>query len=98
MVRKITAIMLAICFLVLLITAISMTWFDQPLRLRLGGPPFESSSGGFRHGAEPPRGGHGFFPRELHHMAGYGLLIFGAIHIGLNRRCLLSYVGIGRQR
>ncbi len=91
--RKITSVILTVCFIVLLITVAFMSGPKHQEGMRRGGPPVASANAEMRHSAKSPHGNRGFFPKELHELAGYTFLVFGIVHIVINGKCLLSYVG-----
>lgn len=93
--RKITSVILTVCFIVLLITVAFMAGPKHQEGMRRGGPPVASANAEMRHSAKPPHGA--FFPKELHELAGYTFLVFGIVHIVINGKCLLSYVRVRNQ-
>lgn len=98
--RKVTSVVLAVCFILILVTVIPMATRDK----HHGGPERERFASAHRGGGPvggemPPHGEHGeIFPRVIHEWAGYTFLVFGAIHVCLNRKCLFSYMRIKQGR
>lgn len=98
--RKVTSVVLAVCFVLILVTVIPMATRDKHHGGRKIGRFAAAQRGMGPHGGEmPPHGEHGdIFPRVIHEWAGYTFLVFGAIHVYLNRKCLFSYMGIKQRR
>ena len=95
--REAVSVVLAVAFVTLLVTVLAMESRSGGERERRpDGPPAVTERAD-----EAERGGHqepGFFPRKLHELAGFTVLIFGVVHVLYNGRRLLSYVGIRRSR
>ena len=103
--KKVISVILAISFIALLITVISMSTGGEH-----HGPPGGQMPPQFSDNATdaptgdavakampPPEGRGDFYPRKLHEIAGYSILFLGILHILYNGKCLLSYVGIKRR-
>ncbi len=103
--KKVISVILAICFIALLITVIPMASGGDhhgPPGGRMP-PQFSNNPTGAPAGDAiampmPPPEGHGdFFPRKLHEIAGYSILFLGILHILYNGKCLLSYLGVKKR-
>ncbi|MEN6519946.1 MAG: hypothetical protein ABFD46_02180 [Armatimonadota bacterium] len=96
--RKVTSILLAISFIAMFVTVVSMISSHGHDGHR--GRSAVASAVDTRDAppAPIPHGRHGFFPEELHKLAGILILFLGTIHIFYNGRALLSYVGIRPKR
>ena len=95
--RKFLSIALTINFILLLITVISVMGGHHHGMSHAGRPPFVSPGGHFDRGPHP-EGGDGFLPMPVHEFAGTLFLVLGLVHLVYNRKCLFSYLGIGRRR
>lgn len=99
MIRKIVSIILAISFIVLIITVIPMSRGGRH-REQFGkqrSVSVQQNVSGERNTAAPRSEHSSFFPVKLHKIAGYIFIVFGLVHVFYNGRSLLSYIGIKRR-
>ncbi|MEN6372700.1 MAG: hypothetical protein ABFD64_11890 [Armatimonadota bacterium] len=94
--RKVTSVILAISFIAMFVTVVSMMSGHEGQERHRGRPAVASAVNAGQAAAPAPtsHGRSGFFPEGLHKLAGVLILVFGLIHIFYNGRTLLSYVGI----
>lgn len=87
--RRLTSLILAIAFVILAVSGIQMA---GPQTIQPQGQ-VQSKVGGDKATAarEKP-----FYPKEAHELAGFVFIGAGLVHVGLNRRAMLAYLGNGK--
>jgi hypothetical protein len=90
---------LLISFATLSITGLAMTLFKGPGH-GSGPPPMQLNAAVQQDATATPisRPGPSFFPKELHELAGYVMLVAGSIHLLLNIRPIMNYLGFNSAR
>lgn len=89
--RKWISIMLTAAFLVLSVSGLQLAMGQKPASVQQQMSVSHNTDGA------APKGQLPFYPKQAHEWAGFLFIAAGAAHIGLNRRAMLSYVGIKKQ-
>lgn len=95
--RKASSIVIAVTFVVVLVTAVFMMGEDHHEGPRMRGPHARFASAE-RPQAEQRRGEEQIFAKHLHEVAGVVFLVFGIVHVVYNHRPLLAHFGVRRRR
>ncbi len=88
--RKITSIVLAVAFVIVSVSGIQMIVTPKPQNFQ---QQIAASYDGNKAKAEIP-----FYPKKAHEWAGYLFIGAGLVHVVLNGRPMLSYLGIRKKR
>jgi hypothetical protein len=94
--RRVISLVLLVSFLSVSITGLFMEGHGGKDRPR----PARSEIGTVANGVDAnhaSRPGPSFFPKGLHELAGYTMLVVGTIHLGLNFRPIKNYLGFRRR-
>jgi hypothetical protein len=83
--RRIISIILAISFVVVLITGIHMSVMPKPQNVYHNNPGVDKSL---------VKASGSFYPKKAHEWSGYLFIGAGLVHIVLNKRTMLSYLKI----
>ncbi|AIF50323.1 DUF4405 domain-containing protein [Pelosinus sp. UFO1] len=84
--RKITSIILTIAFIIVSVSGVQMAVVPKPKNV-------QQQMIGNRDGDKSmAMCGMAFYPKKAHEWAGYLFIGAGLVHIGLNRRPMLSYL------
>ncbi len=94
--RKVISLVLLLAFILVCFTGIFMethkSYGRHPSSINANDPGQRSVNG-----AVMDRRPASFFPKELHELAGYTMLLVGSIHLVLNFRVLKGYFGLRRR-
>jgi len=95
--RRATSIVLAVSFILVAVTGLTMALGGHhgpgggPHGMRAGAGPGFGPPGGPGERVEP------LFPKQIHEWGAYLMVLAGVVHIGLNWRVLVCYLGLQRR-
>ena len=89
--RRITSIMLMIAFIIVSVSGVQMAVVPKPQNVQ------QQMQGNHDGDKSMAIGGMPFYPKKAHEWVGYLFIGAGLVHIVLNRKLMLSYLGIGKK-
>jgi hypothetical protein len=89
--RRITSIILMIAFIILSVSGVQMTVVHKPQNIQ------QQMLGNHDGDKSMARGEMPFYPKKAHEWVGFLFIGAGLVHIGFNRKLMLSYLGIGKK-
>jgi cytochrome b561 len=83
--RRITSIILLLAFIIVSVSGIHMVLVPKPQNIQ------QQMLGKHDSDKLTVRGEMPFYPKKAHEWSGYILIVAGLVHLGLNRKPMLSY-------
>ena len=95
--RRVTSLVLLVTFATVSVTGLTMTLFEGPGH-KSGPPRLEALrlQGNVSAAIERPH--PSLFPKGLHELAAYAMLVAGCVHLALNFKPMMAYVGLTSPR